>query len=70
MATFVAPSGTILVIARGREPGEPEGQMPWPITRQEMATFKDVGLTELNFDDYMDNETPPVYRFRATYQKK
>jgi len=70
MASFVAPSGIIVVIARGREPGEPEGQMPWPITRQEMATFKDVGLTELNFDDYMDNEMPPVYRFRATYQRK
>ena len=70
VASFVAPNGTLLVIARGREPGEPEGKMPWPITRQEMAAFRDVGLVELHFEDYMDKETPPVYRFRATYQRK
>jgi SAM-dependent methyltransferase len=70
MANFVAPNGILLVIARGREPGEPEGEMPWPLTRQEMAAFMDVGLAELNFEDYMDNETPPVRRFRAIYQKK
>src|SRR5436190_1404721 len=33
LRTFVAPGGTLLVIARGREPAEPEGVMPWPLTR-------------------------------------
>ncbi len=67
VADFVAPNGTLLVIARGREPGEAEGTMPWPLTRQEMAVFRGASLTELHFEDYMDNESPPVRRFRATY---
>lgn len=67
VADFVAPGGTLLVIARGREPGEAEGTMPWPLTRQEMALFKDAGLAELHFEDYLDDENPPVRRFRATY---
>ena len=67
VADFVAPNGTLLVIARGREPGEAEGTMPWPLTRQGMAVFKEAGLSELHFEDFMDNESPPVRRFRAAY---
>lgn len=67
VADFVAPGGTLLVITRGREPGEAEGTMPWPLTRQEMAVFKEAGLAELHFEDYLDDESPPVRRFRATY---
>ena len=37
IASFVAPGGRLLVIARGREPGEPEGNMPWPLTKREMS---------------------------------
>jgi ubiquinone/menaquinone biosynthesis C-methylase UbiE len=67
IASFVSPGGTLLVIARGREPGDPEGKMPWPLTKQELALFRNHGLTEVSFEDYMDNEKPPVRRFRATY---
>lgn len=70
MAGFVAPNGILFVVARGREPDEPEGKMPWPLMKQEMEAFKDAGLAELKFEDYMDHETPPVRRFRAVYQKK
>ena len=69
VADFVAPNGILLVIARGREPGESEGSMPWPLTRQEMAVFKDAGVAELRFEDYMDDESPPVRRFRAAYRR-
>jgi SAM-dependent methyltransferase len=68
VADFVAPGGTLLVIARGREPFESEGMMPWPLTRQEMNVFEEAGLTELRFEDYLDGESPPVRRFRATYE--
>ncbi|MDZ4655378.1 MAG: class I SAM-dependent methyltransferase [Coriobacteriia bacterium] len=67
VAGFVAPGGTLLVITRGREPGEPEGMMPWPLTRHEMGFFQRVGLNELRFEDYLDSESPPVRRFRAAY---
>ncbi len=67
VAGFVAPGGTLLVIARGREPDEPEGTMPWPLTEEELTVFEEAGLTELRFEDYWDDEDPPVRRFRATY---
>jgi SAM-dependent methyltransferase len=67
VASFVAPGGTLLIIARGRESDESEGAMPWPLTRKEMRVFEDAGLTELDFEDYWDDENPPVRRFRATY---
>lgn len=70
IATFVAPGGTLLVIARGRKPSEPEGKMPWPLTRNELSLFKAGGLKEVSFEDYMDSEDPPVHRFRATYRRE
>jgi SAM-dependent methyltransferase len=70
IATFVRPGGTLLVIARGREPSEAEGMMPWPLTKREMSFFKTHGLQEVSFEDYMDGEVPPVRRFRATYRRE
>lgn len=68
IASFVAPGGTLLVIARGRELGDCEGKMPWPLTKDELSLFKTGGLKEVSFEDYMDSENPPVRRFRATYR--
>ena len=70
IASFVSPGGTLLVIARGREPNEPEGKMPWPLTKDELMVFQTLGLRELCFEDYMDNEDPPVRRFRVTYRRE
>lgn len=69
VAGFVAPGGELLVIARAREAGESEGQMPWPLTRGEMDAFCRAGLVELDFEDYLDGEDPAVRRFRATYTR-
>jgi SAM-dependent methyltransferase len=70
IASFVSPGGTLLVITRGREPNEPEGRMPWPLTREELALFQSWELNETSFEDYTDNEQPPVRRFRATYCRR
>ncbi len=70
IASFVAPGGTLLVIARGRETDEPEGKMPWPLTKDELSLFLTHGLKQISFDDYMDKEDPPVLRFRATYGRE
>jgi len=67
IASFVAPGGTLLVIARGREPEEPEGKMPWPVTAKELSLFQTHGLKQVAFEDYVDKEDPPVRRFRVTY---
>ena len=69
IARFVANSGTLLAIARGREEREPEGEMPWPLTRAEMDRFRTAGLSEISFEDLFDGEHPPVRRFRAVYRR-
>lgn len=69
LAACVAPGGALLVIARGREPHEPEGDMPWPLTRAELSSLETAGLKCESFEDYLDAEDPPVRRFRATYRR-
>jgi SAM-dependent methyltransferase len=70
LRTFVAPGGTLLVIARGREPEEPEGAMPWPLTRAEVEGLAGDDLVLASFDDFLDAEEPPVRRFRATFRRR
>jgi hypothetical protein len=69
IASFVAAGGTLCALARGRESSEPEGKMPWPLTKDELSLFEDQGLKKLSFEDYLDREDPPVRRFRAVYRR-
>jgi ubiquinone/menaquinone biosynthesis C-methylase UbiE len=69
IASFLAPEGMLLVIARAREPDEPKGQMPWPLTLDELQPFEAAGLQIVEFEDYRDQEDPPVRRFRVAYQR-
>ncbi len=69
IADWVLPGGELLVIARGREPNDPTGTMPWPLLRTEVAGFTRAGLEETSFEDFMDAESPPVRRFRARYRR-
>jgi SAM-dependent methyltransferase len=69
IANFVAPGGILLVIARAREPEDPIGNMPWPLTKEELSLFRLYKLQEISFEDYIDTEDPPVRRFRVTYSK-
>jgi len=64
----LAPGGTLLVVARGREPHEPEGEMPWPLTRAEVEAVG-AGLEAVSFEDFRDDEDPPVRRFRAVFRR-
>lgn len=62
------PGGTLLVVARGREPAEPAGQMPWPLTRTEVESIQAPGLALSGFEDFTDREDPPVRRLRAWFR--
>jgi SAM-dependent methyltransferase len=66
---FAKKGGRILLIARGRDEHDAEGQMPWPLTRRELDEFVRVGLREESFEDFLDQESPPVRRFRAVFVK-
>jgi SAM-dependent methyltransferase len=69
LGAFVAPGGTLVVIARGRDPGEPERAMPWPLTRTEVAALGDAELALVDLRDLVDAEEPPVRRFVATFRR-
>ena len=69
IAETVAPGGHLLVIARGRDESDDPGAMPWPLLRSELDPLPLLGLRELAFEDYYDEEEPPVRRFRATFQR-
>ncbi|HEY8492969.1 MAG TPA: class I SAM-dependent methyltransferase [Myxococcota bacterium] len=69
LAATLAPGGRLLVLCRGRDPGEPEGQLPWPLTRDELDAVRAHGLEPVRFEDLLDGEAPPVRRFRALYQR-
>jgi SAM-dependent methyltransferase len=70
IGSFVAPGGMLLVIARGREAHEPPGEMPWPLIREELEEFRVHGLRRLAFEEYFDQEDPPVRRFRVEYRRE
>jgi SAM-dependent methyltransferase len=65
---FLAPGGTLLVICRGRNQDDDTGQMPWPVTKEELNGFANLGLQLIKFTDFRDKENPPVRRFLAEYQ--
>lgn len=67
LAALVAPGGTLLVIARGREPEDPEGAMPWPLTRAEVSGAFGPTLELVALDAIDDDEVPPVRRLVATF---
>jgi len=67
LASLVTPGGRLFVLCRARESSEPEGQLPWPLTRAELDVFREHGLTEVGLETFLDRENPPVRRFRALY---
>jgi SAM-dependent methyltransferase len=69
LAEAVAPGGRLLILCRGRDPGDPTGELPWPLTRAEIDGVLAHGLDALRFEDLLDGETPPVRRFRALYRR-
>ncbi len=69
IAGLLAPGGTLLVICRGRSAADPSGELPWPLTTEELETFTGARLRQVHFEDYFDQEEPPVRRFRVEYQR-
>jgi SAM-dependent methyltransferase len=69
IADFVAPEGQLLVICRGRDIDDVPAELPYPLTRNELMQFRDLGLSLEQFEDYLDEEDPPVRQFRAEFRK-
>jgi SAM-dependent methyltransferase len=69
IASFVKPGGRLLAIARGREASDPEGELPWPLTRDELAAFERAGLQQISFEDLREPAPSQTRRFRAAYTR-
>ena len=69
VAALVAPGGELLVICRGREEHEPAPGPPYPLSRAELRRLESGGLAEREAVDRLDDETPPVRRFRLLYRR-
>jgi len=67
IAELVAPGGKLLVVCRARGDHEDAGQIPWPVSRKELEGLSRASLREIAFEDILDEEDPPVRRFRAVY---
>lgn len=69
VARLVAPGGKLLFITRAREAWDETDGPPWPLTIEDLRVLVDAGLTMQSFEDYLDDEDPPVRRFRALYER-
>ncbi|MCG8702214.1 MAG: methyltransferase domain-containing protein [Bacteroidales bacterium] len=67
---LLAPQGELLIICRARSTEEEPGQLPWPLTKEELSVF-DEKLECVEFQDFLDkNDSPPARRFMVLYRKR
>jgi SAM-dependent methyltransferase len=69
VASLVKAGGELLLVCRGRDEHDPAPELPWPLTPAEVAQIDAAGLKRLAFEDYLDDEEPPVRRFRVLYTR-
>jgi hypothetical protein len=63
---MVAPGGTLLVIATGREEGVAVDGPPWPLTRTEIDAFAQGGLSTVRIEEFRDDD---FLRWRAEFRR-
>jgi SAM-dependent methyltransferase len=63
---LVAPGGTLLVVAAGRDEDAAAAGPPWPLTRGELDAFAAGGLQVKRIEELRD---PSVFRWRAEYRR-
>jgi SAM-dependent methyltransferase len=68
VARFVAPGGTLLLIASAREPGGPVGAPPWPLTPDEVDAYAD-GLDQVRVERLPHPDLPGRTRWRVELRR-
>jgi SAM-dependent methyltransferase len=68
IAGFVAPGGTLLLIARARDGEGPASGPPWPLSRGELIRFTQQGLTVEGIDALPD-PTDGKPHWRAQFRR-
>ncbi|MFC7533165.1 class I SAM-dependent methyltransferase [Actinoplanes sp. GCM10030250] len=68
VGTFVAPGGTLLVLAAAAVAGEGDGP-PWPLTREEIDAFAADGLRQESVEHTATPDTRFPGRWRAVFRR-
>jgi len=66
---FLAPGGTLLVIATARDEGAPADGPPWPLMRGELDAFASGGLQPVRIEQIPDELQPSVRRWRGEFRR-
>jgi SAM-dependent methyltransferase len=69
LGDLVAPAGTLIVIARAREPGQTAQGPPWALTRSEIDALTDTGLEPVRIEDLNDPHYDWPRRWRAEFRR-
>jgi SAM-dependent methyltransferase len=69
IAAFVADKGELVVVTHGREDDAEPDEVPWPVSRRDLAQFKENGLSEIGFEELFDDDDEPVVRFVVWYRR-
>lgn len=69
LTSFLAPTGELLVISRARERDEPLGELPWPLSREELGPFSQLGLRTLQLEDLASAGDPPTRHWRVRLRR-
>jgi SAM-dependent methyltransferase len=69
VASFVAPGGTLLVVAAAATEWGEDGP-PWPLIRAELSAFAAGGLAEESVERLPGVEGPFVERWRAVFTRR
>jgi len=68
VAKFVAPGGELVVVCRGRENGEEVGQIPYPLSKEDLSSFQADGLVQIEFNEVKD-DVDDERRFVVHYRR-
>jgi SAM-dependent methyltransferase len=69
LSGLVAERGTLIVIARAREPGQAVQGPPWALSRAEVDALSDGGLEPARIEDITDPQMPWPRRWRAEFRR-
>lgn len=68
IVSLLAPGGDLFLLCSGREPEDDPGNLPFPLTKQDLVQFRALGLQEMQFEDLADPQTRSGRRFRVHYR--
>ncbi len=69
LGPLVAPGGTLIVFARGREPQAHDDGPPWSLIRSEIEAVASGDLAAVQIDEIRGGPSTAAWRWRAEYRR-